>query len=102
MSEKMLEIKGRQISEQTIVEALKRFEEFDESKSPVFSIVQDCLVIKLTKDIKDCFETALETCGYLALENDGIWEWGFDKGETFEDVTKHFGDTPKPLFKENK
>ena len=103
MSEKMIEIKDRQISERTIVEALKAycgFEEFDESKAPVFSTVRDCLVIKLTEGVKDSFKTALDNSAYLALESDGTWEWGFDENDTFQNVTEHFGDAPKPVFSE--
>lgn len=106
MSNKMITIKGKQISEQTIIEALKKhcnFDDFDESKVPVFSKVKSCskhcLIIKLTKSIREHFTIALSNGGaYLSLNENGDWDWGFYKDDTFQDVIEHFEETPQPVF----
>lgn len=61
----MKEIRGRQVSEDTIVEALKKhcgFEEkpkFDEDEAPVFSYLNDKLIVKMTPYVKSALNDFL-------------------------------------------
>lgn len=108
MSDKMIDIKGKQISEQTIVEALKKhcgFEEFDENKAPVFSKVGDRLIVKMTKNVKRFFENFAKTVPigqYCSFEPSGFVGCS-NLGKTWDEAKNFYKEeAPKPLFKENK
>jgi hypothetical protein len=72
-----------------------------EKDVPVFSVANNVLIIKLTEEVKENLQDAMEgKCPYICLDKDGCWEWGFSKTAIMEDVKERFK-TAKPLFGDN-
>lgn len=105
MNKKMIEIRGKQISESTIVEALKAhcgFEEFDESKAPVFSKTGTRLIVKMTNQVKKYFadySKNVPTGQYCSFEPDGFFG-AINLGKTWNEAKNFYSnnETPKSLF----
>ena len=104
MGEKTIEIKGKQISEQTIIEALKKhcsFDDFDESKAPVFSKTDDRLIVKMTDKVQKTFRNAVqfvERNEYFSIEPNGYYG-AYHLGMTWKEAKDSYGvKSAKPLF----
>jgi len=79
-----------------------------EESAPVFSTTKkkgrNILIIKLTEICKDNLRSAIngDSTPYVALGEDGDWDWGFYSGDAFIDVKRHYSESIKPLFGESK
>lgn len=104
MSDKMVTIKGKQISEDTAAEALKAycgFSDFDEERAPVFSYIDNRLFIKMNKNIRKYFAefaSDAEDGDYWSFEQDGFIG-ARALGNTWKEASSFYsGDIPKSLF----
>lgn len=93
MSEKMIEIKGKKVSEETIAEALKEYHNFEEEEVAV-SIVSvttlpdntEVVIIRLSDEALNAIQED-EEC-VLAISNDGeVLDSSYDRFHRFEKHT---------------